>query len=51
MDMKEIIFDEETEKLAIKLAAFQILKDLSEEGVISNVELRYIADKNGIDIV
>ena len=47
-DIPEIEFSPEAEKYAIKLAAFDILKNLCKEGKITEEELRYIAKKRGI---
>ena len=46
--MKELIeltFPPEAEEMAIKYAAFDIMKQLNKEGKITDEELRYIAKK------
>lgn len=47
-DIPEIVFAPEVEEMAIKLAAFDIMKQLCAEGHISKEELSYIAEKNNI---
>ena len=42
------LFTPEAEKLAVKLAAFDIMKQLCEEGRITKDELYYIARKHDI---
>lgn len=49
--MQEVQFPPETEKLAIKLAAFAIMKQLCDDGKITEDELKYIAKKREIDIL
>ncbi len=44
----DITFPPGTEEMAIKLAAFDIMKQLCEEGKITEDELKYIADKHNI---
>lgn len=44
-----ISFTGEAETEAIKLAAFDILKQLNNEGHISSNELRFIAEKRKIE--
>ncbi len=46
----EIIFPPEAKDWAIKLAAFDILKQLCKEGKLLEEELQFIAKKNGIPI-
>lgn len=46
-ELKDLTFPPEAEKMAIKLAAFDIMKQLNKEGKITDEELRYIA-KNAI---
>lgn len=45
--LKELTFPPEAEEMAIKYAAFDIMKQLNKEGKITDEELRYIA-KNAI---
>jgi hypothetical protein len=49
-DMPEIKFPPGTEEWAIKLAAFDIMKQLCKEGKITEEELHYIAKKHDIPI-
>ena len=49
--MQEVQFPPEEEKLAIKLAAFAIMKQLCDDGKITEDELKYIAKKREIDIL
>ena len=49
-NMPEINFSPETEKLAIRLAAFDIVKQLCNEGKITKEELRYMAEKYDIGV-
>ena len=49
-DMPEIIFPPEAEEMAIKYAAFDIMKQLNKEGKITDEELRYIAKKRDLPI-
>ena len=49
-DMLEIKFPPGTEEWAIKLAAFDIMKQLYKEGKITEEELHYIAKKRDIPI-
>ncbi len=42
-DMPEITFPLEVEEMAIKLAAFDIMKQLCDDGKITKNELEYIA--------
>jgi hypothetical protein len=44
-ELKEITFPPEAEEMVIKLAAFDIMKQLNKEGKITDEELRYIAKK------
>ncbi len=46
--LPEALFTPEAEKLAIKLAAYDIMRQLCEEGRITADELRYIAQKHEI---
>lgn len=46
-ELKELTFPPEAEEMAIKYAAFDIMKQLNKEGKITDEELRYIA-KNAI---
>ncbi|MBO6208609.1 MAG: hypothetical protein J6O73_17005 [Lachnospiraceae bacterium] len=47
-EIPEFVFPPETEQIAIKLAAYDILRQLCEEGRISKAELQYIAEKHNI---
>ena len=49
-DMPDITFPPEAEEMAIKLAAFDIMKQLNKEGKITDEELRYIAKKRDLPI-
>ncbi len=49
--MQEVKFTEEAEEIAVKLAAFDIMKQLCDEGKITEDELKYIAKKRDIDIL
>ena len=49
-DLSELTFPSEIEELAIKLAAFDIMKQLNKEGKITDEELRYIAKKRNIPV-
>ena len=49
-NMPEISFPPESEEMAIKLAAFDIMRQLCQEGRITENELKYIAGKHQIDI-
>ena len=49
-DLSELTFPSEIEELAIKLAAFDIMKQLNKEGKITDEELRYIAKKRDLPI-
>jgi hypothetical protein len=49
--MQEIQFPPEAEIIAIKLAAFAIMKQLCDDGKITEDELKYIAKKREIDIL
>ena len=49
-EIKEITFPPEAEELAIKLAAFDIMKQLAAEGRITAGELKYLADKCKIPV-
>lgn len=49
-DIPDIKFPPEAEETAIQLAAFDILKQLCQEGIITKEELRYIAEKRNIII-
>lgn len=46
--MPNIVFAPEAEKEAIKLAAYDILKQLCQDGRITQDELRYIAEKHNV---
>lgn len=49
-NMRELTFPPHTEEMAIKLAAFDIMKQLRDEGRITDAELRYIAVKRDIPV-
>lgn len=49
-DIKEIRFPPEAEKEAIKLAAYDIMKQLSAEGKITAGEIKYLANKHRIPV-
>lgn len=48
--MPDITFPPEAEKMAITLAAFDIMKQLFKEGMITEAELMYLAEKHEIPI-
>lgn len=48
--MKEIEFSPEAEKMAVVLAAFDLMKELCEKGMISKAELRIIAERRNIPV-
>jgi hypothetical protein len=48
--LKELTFSPEAEEMAIKYAAFDIMKQLNKEGKITDEELRYIAKKRDLSI-
>ena len=50
IDIPEIIFPPEIQEWAIKLAAFDLIKQLCKERKITEEELHFIAKKNGIPI-
>ena len=50
VEMPEINFPPEAEEMAIKLAAFDIMKQLCKEGMITEAELMYLAEKYEIPI-
>ena len=49
-ELKELTFPPEAEEMAIKYAAFDIMKRLNKEVKITDDELRYIAKKHNIPI-
>ena len=49
-EISDITFSPEVEELAIKLAAFDIMKQLFDDGKITKIELQYIAKKHNIPI-
>ena len=49
-EMPEISFPPEAEEMAIRLAAFDIMKQLFKEGMITEAELMYLAEKHEISI-
>ena len=48
--LKELEFSEEVEEMAIRLAAYSIIKELAKEELISEEELTYIREKNQIPV-
>lgn len=48
--LKELEFSEEVEEMAIRLAAYSIIKELAKEELISEDELNYIREKNQIPV-
>ncbi len=49
-DMPDITFPPEAEKMAIKLAAFDIMKQLCKDGKITKNELEYIEKKHNVPV-
>lgn len=49
-DMPEITFPPEVEEMAIKIAAFDIMKQLCDDGKITKSELDYIAKKRNVPV-
>lgn len=49
-ELKDLTFPPEAEEMAIKLAAFDIMKQLNKERKITDEELRYIAEKRNLPI-
>lgn len=49
-NIPEISFPPGSEEEAIKLAAFDIMRQLCREGKITEKELKFIAEKHEIDI-
>ena len=49
-ELKEITFPPEAEEMAIKYAAFDIMKQLYEDGRITKKELQFIAKKHNIPV-
>ena len=49
-ELKELTFPPEAKEMAIKYAAFDIMKQLNKEGKITDEELRYIAKKRNIPV-
>lgn len=49
-DEIKLNFPPKAEEMAIKLAAFDIMKQLCTEGMITEKELRYIAKKRNIPV-
>lgn len=49
-DMPEITFSPEVEEMAIKLATFDIMKQLCDDGKITKNELEYIAKKHNVSV-
>ena len=49
-ELKELTFPPEAEEMAITLAAFDIMKQLFKEGMITEAELMYLAEKHEIPI-
>ena len=50
VELAEIDFPLEIEKMAIRLAAYNIIKELEQEGMISAEELFYIREKYQIPV-
>ena len=50
VEMPEINFPPEAEEMAIKLAAFDIMKQLCDDGKITKNELEYIAKKHNVPV-
>ena len=50
IQISEISFPPEAEGLAIKYAAFDIMRQLRDEGRITDAELAYLADKYDITV-
>lgn len=48
--IEELVFNEEIEADAIKLAALSIIKSMFSEGLISEYELQYIREKYPISV-
>ena len=48
--LKELTFPPKAEEMAIKYAAFDLMKQLNKEGKITDEELRYIAKKRDLPI-
>lgn len=48
--LKELTFPPEAEEMAVKYAAFDIMKQHNKEGKITDEELRYIAKKLDLPI-
>ena len=49
-DLAELTVPSEIEELAIKLAAFDIMKQLYADGKITKNELQYIAQKHNVPV-
>lgn len=49
-DIPEITFPPEVEEMAIKLAAFDIMKQLCDDRKITKNELEYIAKKHNVPV-
>lgn len=49
-NVPDISFSPEIEEMAIKLAAFDIMRQLCREGRITENELKFLAGKHQIDI-
>ena len=49
-NVPEISFSPEIEEMAIKLTAFDIMRQLCREGRITENELKFLAGKHQIDI-
>ena len=49
-EMQELIYPPGTEEMAIKYAAYDIMRQLRAEGKISDAELKYIAEKYQISL-
>ena len=50
-ELKDLTFPPEAEEMAIKFAAFDIMKQLNKDAKITDEELRYIAKKRKGDML
>ena len=50
VEFTEIDYPPEIEKMAIRIAAYNIIKELEEEGMISEEELFYIRERYQIPV-
>ena len=49
-ELKELTFPPEAEEMAIKYAAFDIMKQLCKDGKITKNELEYIEKKHNVPV-